>query len=106
MTGVTSKFYHKMLNNCTENGYLFSCFQNFGLLGDSVECKKKCNANYLTEFGLNDFYNFAERLNESNFLIRHENMTDRIKDNKYDEFMMNRICKYPFRNCNFGPDLK
>ena len=95
-----------MLNNCTENGYLFSCFQNFGLLGDSVECKKKCNANYLTEFGLNDFYNFAERLNESNFLIRHENMTDRIKDNKYDEFMMNRICKYPFRNCNFGPDLK
>ena len=89
----------KMLNNCTDNGYLFSCFRNFGSLRNSVECKKKCNANYLTQFGLNDFYNFAERLNESNFLIRHENMTEY-------EPSMNRICKYPFRNFNFDPDLK
>ena len=88
-----------MFNNCTENGYLFSCFQNFGSLNNSIECKAKCNANYLTQIGLNDFYNFAERLNESNFLIRHENKTEYPM---YDK----RICKYPFRNCNFGPDFK
>ena len=81
-----------MFNNCTENGYLFSCFQNFGPLNNSFECKKKCNANYFTQIGLNDFYNFAERLNESNFLIRHGNKTEYPM---YDK----RICKYPFRNC-------
>ena len=91
-----------MFNNCTENGYLFSCFQNFGSLNNSIECKTKCNANYLTQIGLNDFYNFAEQLNESNFLIRHENMTEYDNPPEYDK----RICKYPFRNCNFGPDFK
>ena len=83
-----------MFNNCTENGYLFSCFQNFESLKNSVECKKKCEANYLTQFGLNDFYHFAERLNESNFLIPpNENITDRVKDDEYNEFMTNQNCK-------------
>ena len=57
----------EMLNNCAENGYSFSCFKHFGVLKSSVDCKKECEANHLTQFGINDFYNFAERLNESNF---------------------------------------
>ena len=57
----------EMLNNCAVNRYSFSCFKHFGVLKSSVECKKECEANHLTQFGINDFYNFAERLNESNF---------------------------------------
>ena len=58
-----------MLKNCTENGYLFSCFQKIGLSESSIQCEKSCKAKKLNQFGLNDFYNFAERLNDSNYLM-------------------------------------
>ena len=61
---------HKMFQNCTENGYLFSCFQNFGEIKTSTDCEGICNSKHLYQFGLNDFYNFHERLNQSNFLIK------------------------------------
>ena len=70
-----------MLNNCTENGYLFSCFQNIGELQNSAECEKACHAKNLYQFGLNDFYNFFERLNETNYLIyQSEKITDLISE--------------------------
>ena len=66
----TITFYKSMFSNCTENGYLFSCFQNFGRIKNSDHCKKVCNSNNLSQFGLNDFFNFHDRLNQSNFLIK------------------------------------
>ena len=59
-----------MIKKCTENGALFSCFQNFGKIDKSTECNEVCNYNDLNQLGLDDFYNFHRQLNQSNFLIK------------------------------------
>ena len=60
-----------MFENCTENGFLFSCFHNFGRIKNSdSDCKRVCDSNNLSQFGLNDFFNYHKRLNQSNFLIK------------------------------------
>ena len=70
-----------MLNNCTENGFSFSCFQKIGKTESSVQCEKSCNAKKLKQFGLDDFYNFAEQLNESNYLMNlDENFTNTMSE--------------------------
>ena len=61
--------------NCTENGYAFSCFQNFGISNTSNYCEKRCHENYLQIFGLEDFYYFSHRLTESNFSMPTQNHT-------------------------------
>ena len=77
-----------MLKNCTENGFSFSCFQNIGKSQSSIQCEKSCNAKKLKQFGLDDFYNFAEQLNESNYLMNvDENFT-----NSLGEARANRPC--------------
>ena len=70
-----------MLKNCTENGFSFSCFQNIGKSQSSIQCEKSCNAKKLKQFGLDDFYNFAEQLNESNYLMNlDENFANSISE--------------------------
>ena len=66
-----------MLKNCTENGYLISCFQKIGILESSTQCEKSCKAKKLNQFGLDDFYNFAERLNDSNYLIMEDSDSEK-----------------------------
>ena len=59
-----------MFENCTENGYLFSCLHNFGRIKNSDDCERVCDSNNLSQFGLNDFFNYHKRLIQSNFLIK------------------------------------
>ena len=54
--------------NCTENGEIFSCFLKIGETENMIECEKRCKLKTLYAFQLKDFYNFADRLNQSNFL--------------------------------------
>ena len=83
-----------MLNNCTENGYSFSCFQNIGKSESSVEFEKSCNAKKLNQFGLHDFYNFAERLNESNYLMNlNENLTNTMSEARASRTCMTQRVK-------------
>ena len=87
-----------MFENCTENGYLFSCFKNFGRIKNSDDCKKVCDLNNLSQFGLNDFFNFHDRLNQSNFLIK-------ARGTQYDRFnidMCRCICSPIERKRKYG----
>ena len=59
-----------MFENCTENGYLFSCFENFGLIKNSNQCGSICESKNLNQLGINDFYNFHDRLQQSNFFLK------------------------------------
>ena len=54
--------------NCTENGEIFSCFLKIGAAENMTDCKNGCRSKNLFAFDLDDFYNFADRLNQSNFL--------------------------------------
>ena len=54
--------------SCTENGEIFSCFFKIGATQNMTECENRCRSKNLFAFDLNDFYNFADRLNQSNFL--------------------------------------
>ena len=56
------------INNCTENGEIFSCFLRIGEVQSTTDCENSCQAKNLFPFQLDDFYNFADRLNQSNFL--------------------------------------
>ena len=49
---------------------IFSCLSNIGEVEDMASCENRCRSKNLQEFELNDFYNFADRLNQSNFLIQ------------------------------------
>ena len=57
------------INNCTENGEIFSCFLRIGEVQITTDCENSCQAKNLFSFQLDDFYNFADRLNQSNFLM-------------------------------------
>ena len=54
--------------NCTENGEILSCFLKIGEIENFTECENRCKSKNLFAFQLDDFYNFADRLNQSNFL--------------------------------------
>ena len=54
--------------NCTENGEIFSCFLKIGAAENMTDCENRCRSKNLFAFDLNDFYNFADRLNQSNYL--------------------------------------
>ena len=58
--------------NCTENGEIFSCFFKIGATQNMTECENRCRSKNLFAFDLNDFYNFADRLNQSNFLVERK----------------------------------
>ena len=58
--------------NCTENGEIFSCFFKIGATQNMTECEDRCRSKNLFAFDLNDFYNFADRLNQSNFLVERK----------------------------------
>ena len=62
-------------NNCTENGRLITCFENFGEIENSNECTRRCDANNLYQLGLSDFYNFQERLNQTNFFAQAKDVS-------------------------------
>ena len=66
-----------MFENCTENGQLFSCFENFGLIKNSNQCGSTCESKNLNQLGINDFYNFHDRLQQSNFFLKERD------DNSY-----------------------
>ena len=66
-----------MFENCTENGYLFLCFENFGLIKNSNQCGSICESKNLNQLGINDFYNFHDRLQQSNFFLKERD------DNSY-----------------------
>ena len=54
--------------NCTENGEIFSCFFKIGAVENMTDCEDRCRSKNLFAFNLDDFYNFADRLNQSNYL--------------------------------------
>ena len=56
------------INNCTENGEIFSCFLRIGKVESMTDCENSCRKKNLFPFELDDFYNFAARLNQSDFL--------------------------------------
>ena len=56
------------LKNCTENGEIFSCFLKIGAAENMTDCENRCRSKNLFAFDLDDFYNFADRLNQSNYL--------------------------------------
>lgn len=60
------------IKNCTENGEIFSCLSNLGEVANMTSCENLCRTKDLKAFELDDFYNFAERLNESNFYRNRE----------------------------------
>ena len=57
------------INNCTENGEIFSCFLRIGEVQSTTDCENRCQEKNLFSFQLDDYYNFADRLNQSNFLM-------------------------------------
>ena len=57
--------------NCTENGKILSCFSRIGAVESMAECENHCRTKSRFAFELNDFYNFADRLNQSNFLYQN-----------------------------------
>ena len=79
------------INNCTENGEIFSCFLRIGEVESTTDCEKSCQAKNLISFQLDDFYNFADRLNQSNFLsppmasIAIKNGSFEIQDPKFQK---------------------
>ena len=72
---VCQKMLEFLKYTCTENGYLISCFQNFGKVKNSNECRRRCDANNLYQLGVNDFYNFNERLYQTNFFIKAKDVS-------------------------------
>ena len=58
--------------NCTKNGELFSCFFKIGATQNMTVCENRCKSENLFAFDLNDFYNFADQLNQSNFLVQRK----------------------------------
>ena len=61
-----------------ENGDL-SFVSRFGRVGNFADCGKFCREEHLYAFELQDFYNFAEQLNKTNFLYRNQtNATDEL----------------------------
>ena len=64
-----------MFFNCTKNGHALSCFENFGRINNTHDCKKNCYENNLRIFGLIDFYHFTDQLLEKNLLQSRENDT-------------------------------
>ena len=59
------------IQNCTENGKILSCFSRIGVVESMTECQNRCRTKSRFAFELNDFYNFAHRLNQSNFLYKN-----------------------------------
>ena len=72
---VCQKMLEFLKYTCTENGYLISCFQNFGKVKNSNECRRRCDANNLYQLGVNDFYNFHERLHQTNFFVKAKDVS-------------------------------
>ena len=52
-----------------ENGISVTFATRFGRVKNFSECNKTCNANSLNPFQLQDFYNYADSLNKTNFLF-------------------------------------
>ena len=59
------------IQNCTENGKILSCFSRIGVVESMTECENRCRSKSRFAFELNDFYNFAHRLNQSIFLYKN-----------------------------------
>ena len=62
--------------NCSENGNVLSCFSRIGVVESMTECDNHCRRKSRFAFELNDFYNFAHRLNQSNFLFQNASQDD------------------------------
>ena len=71
-----------LIQNCTENGEILSCFLRIGVQSlwnwstkfvvvSITECENRCRTKGLLASEFNDFYNFAQRLNQSNFLYKN-----------------------------------
>ena len=58
-----------------ENGISVTSATRFGRVKSFAECNQTCNANHLYPFHLQDFYNFADSLNQTNFLY-YKNSTN------------------------------
>ena len=81
-------------------GAVFSFLSNHGIVMDVHECRNRCKSKNLFLFELPDFYNFAERLNETNFVIHTQmeaNATVKSKLRKlHDHLKLHRDNKYQF----------
>ena len=55
-----------------ENGISVTSASRFGRVKSFADCNQKCDANHLYPFQLQDFYNFADSLNQTNFLLYKE----------------------------------
>ena len=52
-----------------ENGISVTSASRFGRVKSFADCNQTCDANHLYPFQLHDFYNFADSLNQTNFLL-------------------------------------
>ena len=68
----------KMKYYYIENRISVTRASRFGRVKTFTACNKTCNAINLKPFRLQDFYNFADRLNQTNFLfsINQANSTE------------------------------
>ena len=87
------------INNCTENGEIFSCFLRIGEVQSTTDCESSCQAKNLFSFELDDFYNFADRLNQSNFLNPPMPLTT-IKNGSFEAKFQKGACRF-----NFAPHV-
>ena len=61
------------------NGIKVTIGSRFGRVKNYSECNQRCNANHLSPFQLQDFYNYADSLNQTNFLF-YQNVTNSTED--------------------------
>ena len=62
------------MNYYIENENLLTSMLRYGEVENFSACKKVCNAKNMHPFQMRDFYNFADQLNQTNFLF-HKNQT-------------------------------
>ena len=74
------------MQNCTENGEILSCFLRIGGVESMTDCENRCRMKNRFAFELNDFYNFADRLNQSNFLY-----TNASQDEEFSNFQNSKL---------------
>ena len=74
-----------------ENGISVTFASRFGRVKKYSECNQSCNANYLYPFQLQDFYNYADSLNQTNFLFYKSvtNSTDDQVNSTYEAKVWN-----------------
>ena len=62
------------MNYYIENENLITSMLRYGEVKNYSACKKVCRAKNMHPFQMRDFYNFADQLNQTNFLF-HKNQT-------------------------------